>query len=328
MFFKAALDYSLQKYSWGADMEFIKLPFHNLERVVDLSMLTKCSNEINNDGKIIITFVSLEYLNIGLNWVESLNKIGINNYLILAADKETNKILNERKINNILLNLDLSVFNLSYVSPNGFTSKGLAITALKFPIAKFLLQRGYDVIISDADAILLQEPFVHFPLLTDIAFQRVAYFPKIIVNLWGFSACSGFIFMRTNERTISFCQNCILLNQLIHSDQLVLNLSLLEGEAVWSQPNSVLNSRANITSEMEIDIFENFIKLAHSPIYGCMQKNNCTILALPSTKFWRHDWIEYNYLNQIVLSHPNSEKNEYSKIERFKKLGNWFLDNK
>ena len=46
---------------------------------------------------IILSFCNFDYVKVALNWVEYLNKLKINNYLIVALDSETESFLKNIK---------------------------------------------------------------------------------------------------------------------------------------------------------------------------------------------------------------------------------------
>lgn len=115
-----------------------------------------------------------------------MRRIGWTNYLVIAGDSATHRVLSALSIPCVESRIDVIGNDPSYLSPGGFTLRGLAITAMKFPIVERLLRLGLNVIFSDADAIWLKDPMkVINELDADCMFQRVVYFPRAITRIWG-----------------------------------------------------------------------------------------------------------------------------------------------
>lgn len=285
---------------------------------MDVGHLIQMANSVHKDGIVIITFISHEYLGVGLNWICSIKRLGLTNIIVICGDSETTKILKDDGIQCVEARINSCKLNADYRSPVGFTNKGLAMTALKFPIASALVKEGFSVVLSDADAVWLQDPTHH--LEADIAFQRVAYFPDTIARLWGFVACSGFVFFRHSADIIGFLQDCIREQLLIQSDQLALNLALLQADTFWTNPPSSFTTYSPDQDQHTSELLANFQEVARFPIRGLIGQYKLEVLALPHNQFWRHSWVAATH-SEMVLCHPNSPKNDSGKIEVFKKLG-------
>jgi hypothetical protein len=183
----------------------------------------------------------------------------------------------------------------------------------------FLVDSGYSVVLSDADAVWLRDPM---PYLrgADVVFQRIAYHPPDIAKLWGFAGCGGFMSFRHAEKTISFLERCIQEHRLLFCDQVAFNLALLQGDpdwyceaADWMLPAGDLQySRAALEAA--------FIKLEGYAIKGHLRKDGLQLVALPHDKFWRHALVTHS-LRDMVVCHPNSPKDDSEKMKLLTSMG-------
>ena len=222
-------------HAWDPGLSEAKRPLIELSPIVNPDELEAVVRRIERDRTIHVTLASREYLNVGVNWSLAMRALKIENHLLIAGDEETRGVCVEMGIPHVRASLSLLSFDPSYRSPAGFSGKGLAMTALKFPVVKWLVGQGYNVTFSDADAIWLQDPSLHLPNSADIAFQRVAYFPTELSRIWGFAACTGFVFFRAGPGTSALLDRCIQEQTEVHSDQLSMNLAMFELDVCWRE---------------------------------------------------------------------------------------------
>jgi hypothetical protein len=297
---------------WRPAFEDIR-PQLEIRGLVDLDKIARIVRG-QDVQSIAVTLVSQEYIRIGICWARSMQRLGIEGYLVIACDEQTGAICEHLDIPYARAFIPPPQGSDNYVSPHGFSRTGLAITALKFPIAYYILSLGRRVHLSDADAIWLKNPDPFIPPEADIAFQRVVYFPGEIVALWEFAACTGYVVFSPTKNVIAFVHQCIAEHQVVHSDQLAMNLALLEANAKWEH---VPRRRPN--SSLVGDRKALFAANVALPIYGQIPKSGARLLALPHHQFWRHTWLETN-IDDVVICHPNSRKYDTAKIELFKTL--------
>lgn len=306
-------------FMWPSSLTQVTRPLRDLNGVMDLGKLAEVAAAANDRKEIIFTLISKEYIQTGLNWIYAMHRLALNNFLIIAGDAFTFETLNERGVRSVRANIDESEFDPSFVSHDGFTAKGLAMIAFKFPVASFLLKCGYNVIFSDSDAVWLQDPM---PYLrgTDIGFQRVAHHPPPISSLWSFAACTGFVFIRSDPKAIAFLDRCIIEHQSFRCDQVAMNLALLEWDpdwlcedADWMPPGG--DVRYDRDQRLAV-----FAKLMQFPIKAELRQGGLRLLALPHDKFWRHLWVSRS-MPDMVICHPNSPKVDLEKMKIFDAMG-------
>jgi hypothetical protein len=303
---------------WDDGFELEKTPLYDLDSVVDTDQLATLVMRRVHGGTIAVTYVSREYLQIGLNWVTAMHRIGWNNYIVVAGDSETEARLSAVGVSCILARIPEGSAQSRYLSQVGFTRRGLAMTALKFPVVSAILRMGVDVFLSDADATWLQDPRASITPGADVAFQRVFYYPAAIARRWSFAACSGFAFFRSSRRSIALIDDCIRIHRTVQSDQVALNLALLDCGTCWMLPAGYDESSEGDFAREQA---KEFFKLAATiPILGRTGRHRLFLFALPHNTFWRHAWVPFDP-DELVLCHPNTPKEDNAKVTRCGQLG-------
>jgi hypothetical protein len=307
------------KLSWPSSLIHATMPFQDLSAVMDLDKLARVAATVNSGNELSFAVISREYIETGLNWIRAMRGLGLTNFIIIAGDKVTSEALDARGIANVLAVIDESEFDASYVSWTGFSAKGLAVSAFKFPVAQFLVRAGYSVVMSDADAVWLRDPMPYLRE-ADVAFQRIVYHPPEIAMLWGFAACGGFISFRCGQKTAAFLERLMDENRLMFCDQVAMNLTLLEGDPVWhcADPGWALPVPGVAQDRDSLEAA--FAKCVTSPIRGELRQGGVQVLALPHDKFWRHALFA-SPLQDMVVCHPNSPKNDLEKMKLLDSMG-------
>lgn len=313
---------SIKGLMWNEKGEHAKKPLHDLGSVIDLGTLMAMGTTHELNGTIAVTFISQEYAQVGFNWIEAMRRIGWRNYLVIAGDAATYQALSALSVPCVESRMEIIANDATYVSPGGFTLKGLAMTAMKFPIVHTLLRLGLNVIFSDADAVWLKNPAtVINNLNADCMFQRVVYFPRAIATLWGFAACSGFVFFRSSAGTITLLEECIAEHRGVQDDQVAMNLAFMSADSCWDQDGRCSDSGKKRTNEELIDDFK---LVGRRPIRGTMTRLGLAVVALPHHQFWRHNWFDAAQ-SEMLVCHPNTPKSNKAKKECFKNLGMWYV---
>jgi hypothetical protein len=240
--------------------------------------------------------------------------------LVIAGDEATSAALTARGVACVRADLGAEPADPSYRSASGFTWKGFAMATLKLPVVRFLLAQGCDVVLSDVDALWLQDPLPHCRGLADIAFQRACYFPASLVQAWGLTVCSGFVYWRSAPGTIAFLDSCVNESRQIQDDQIALNLALVEADAVWPHLELGTGASAWHPGAALEEIRASFATMARRPLRGWTRRYGLDLLALPHHQFWRHSLVPAT-LSEMVVCHPNSPKDELGKIKIFNAMG-------
>jgi hypothetical protein len=113
------------------------------------------SRAINND--IIVSFSNFSFTDFALNWVKSLEKLKITNFLIFALDQKSYNFFVERNICSYLLEKSNKLFTEE--SHNFGSVEFIAICNEKPFIVHEILKAGFNVVWSDTDIVWLRVRF-------------------------------------------------------------------------------------------------------------------------------------------------------------------------
>lgn len=305
-------------YEWPGGLLHYAEALETMEDKLDVTTFYRILNVYDKTDFVLVTFLSKEYLNIGKIWLNSLENTGIKQVVVMAADKEAADFLDALNVPNCRMSLTGSdISNSEFKSRTGFSEKGLEITAAKFPVVRLVLEAGFETLLIDIDALLLRPLDKAFFRESDIVFQRVVYFPEAIVKVWGFAACSGFVWFKSNRNTIALVENAIQVQKLTYDDQLALNVALWEADILWENfPENAHHHQVELKIEERKRIFATE---ADKNIDGAARDTSIRISALSPQLFWRNDCVDLDF-SKTILFHPNSLKDEMAKLEVYKKL--------
>ena len=298
---------SIRGYEWpdeaksslncGAGLEF------------DESRLLKLASGASDQGHFVLTFLSSEYLPLGLLWTRFALEAGIRRFAIAAADSETAAELQGLGIPFVELHLPQQLAGLvHYRNRGGFSGKALALIYSRLRLVKFLIDNGIDVLCCDIDALIKRNPQPYLGKVSTIAFQRVVYFPKALAKVWGFTACAGVVAYRASSAVSALLSRVLAIQQDVSSDQLALNLALLEKGVQWNLTCDIAGSEQELISA--------FTANAHRSIEGRIPGSTLILEALPATLFWRHNFVPSDPRFNVIL-HPNSPKSVEGKLAVF-----------
>ncbi len=301
---------------WEPDSDEARRPLYDLDSVVDVRGLARLANARAHLRTIAVTFVSVEYSSVGRNWVNAMRRIGNRAYVAVAGDRGTLELLRRLGAASVVAHVARQRASCTAVNAVGFTRKGVAMNALKFPIVRALLAEGLNVILCDADAVWLQDPLTLLDSTdADIAFQRVVYFPSALVARWGFAACSGFVYFRSGADTIRFVDTCIDEHRRVQDDQVAFNLALLKVDTAWEKSTAF---DPCIHTDRQA-LVRTFLRASRDAIIGRAAGGGLALLALPHDQFWRHEWVTAERSSMYVC-HPNSPKDAARKMVRLSEL--------
>lgn len=252
----------------------------------------------------LVPFLTAEYFDLGLLWVEFALRAGVTAFAIAAGDEETADQLARRSIPHFRVHLPTRLTTLrQFSNKGGFDGKALGVIFTRHHVIRFLVEAGYGAVSCDIDAVLLRNPMQSLRD-ADIVFQRVAYFPKVTAFRWGFSACGGFIACAPSAAAACFLRKVTALQRGVSSDQLAWNLALVSTGVVWDETHSYSGRE---------ELIAGFGRDADRSFTGRVPALQLSVEALPATTFWRHGFVPVN-LARTVLAHPNSPKSPLEKL--------------
>jgi hypothetical protein len=170
----------------------------------------------------ILVFANYSYLDVLENWLAAMMRIGVDNFLIISLDEELHYHLQKKKIDSLLRPCELDLGKL---------------WIHRVDVILELLEEGYDIIHSDADAIWLKDPRQFLQTLPqDMVFSEGTIWPPDVQKKWGFVLCCGFFVMRSNQQTIGFAKRLAHRVREDKDDQVSCNRMLLEEGLIWDTP--------------------------------------------------------------------------------------------
>jgi len=195
--------------------------------------LEKLLRQIAPKGEIMIAISNMNLIHeTSLKlWLESVQKSGTDNYMVVAIDEQLRDYLQQHNV---------PVYYRPVVIPKQHEGTGdnHSISAMKYQIILEFLQLGWDVLLSDVDIVVVQNPWDHLHRDSDVEGMSDGFDPGSAAGeVWGIddptmgwsryaqgirhlAMNSGLFFLRSNERTIDFMTRLA---------------ARLEREKVWDQ---------------------------------------------------------------------------------------------
>ncbi|MCB0324435.1 MAG: hypothetical protein KDD69_12720 [Bdellovibrionales bacterium] len=174
------------------------------------------------DQPVCVIVSNRQYLPLTENWLAGFMRFGTKNLYIAAVDRYTFATLSARGFCTELWEV-----------------RGLRqIFAVKIRAVAKLLHAGFDVLLSDVDAIWLKDcaTLLSHPdyRAYDALFSQSMSYPAAALERWGLALCSGFFLLRTNRRTLAFVDQWLqLLVDERRTEQDALNCLLLRQHLQW-----------------------------------------------------------------------------------------------
>ncbi|MGH6677681.1 MAG: putative nucleotide-diphospho-sugar transferase, partial [Bradyrhizobium sp.] len=169
----------------------------------------------------IVCFINGSYLRIALNWLRGIEEIGISEFAtIVTMDLKSRLVFATKKVRTMHRPMP------SWRLDDLWRHRTLVIAEI--------LEDGFDVIHSDADAVWLRNPL---PLIfdgnEDLVFSQGTIWPQESLEKRGFVLCCGLFAARSNDRTKRFFGDLIGRLRCDPDDQRVLNLLVDERFPDW-----------------------------------------------------------------------------------------------
>lgn len=254
-------------------------------------------HKIAQNKTIIIVFANKQYSKVLGNWIEAINKLNITNYLVISMDEILHRQLNEMHIPSIerICNVELG-----------------DIWNHRIKVINEIIECGYNVVHSDADAIWLKNPMQEYIYNQpyDMIFSQGTYWPKNAHKKFGFVLCCGFFYIKANKATLRFIKQVGLDVLKSNDDQVSCNEYMLKHDFSWEIPG-----KTYIKSFQGVDF-----TCSEELIRG--KNNEFEIAVLPHSKFQRVQDDE----KDVYVKHIISEKNSDSIIDVMKKNNCWFVN--
>lgn len=142
----------------------------------------------------IITSSTIEYFPVFMNWLVYFHKIcpNIANIYFICLDTAIEKKLPE---------YGLSCSHVFHVSSSAAVHD---IWLVRTRLTATLLNQGYDVLLTDSDALWIHNPFPHIEahITSDVISSRGS-FPDYVSKALGATLCMGFVYIKASEHTVT-----------------------------------------------------------------------------------------------------------------------------
>lgn len=301
----AIRDQCFAGYLWPARVRR-ELAANNFWHERDEDKLRWLATRLKSRTHVVVSMVSKEYLSLALIWIRYLRRSGIEDFFLIAADKDSADFLSLINIPFVEVHLRPAILaQKGYRNAGGFDAKGAAIIFARTQIIQWLIRRNINVIHCDLDAVLLKNPTSYLSKEADISFQRVKYHPDKIAEMWGFTCCGGFAAFKSTRNVEEFLFEVREIQSHISSDQIAFNVALLERKANWD---------IDFPGAREPGQHKQwFVETAGTRFLGQLQGPTLIVEALAANQFWRHKFVGIDRRNAVLL-HPNSIKEEQDKI--------------
>ncbi|MDP6670964.1 MAG: putative nucleotide-diphospho-sugar transferase, partial [archaeon] len=314
--------FALNLDNWTGDK--IKIFSKDILSKEDMSKI----NSLKKDNEIIVSYAGLycptknippreantrrHYLVQAINWVCALERLGVHNYVIICLDKDTFEKLSEFT-NHAILGSNLFVDQKRWL----WRKRMLAVNQL--------IKNGFDVILSDLDAVWGKDPYKEFfSRPEDIVCQNISLAledqPKRVkIPLEDNTAsmfCPGILRIKNNSQTASFWEDKVL-GLKEPDDQDALNQAVVNGK-----PKELFNNKEGVG--LRVDNIELFAaNLANSKFGIKHSRFNLAETVSKAKKFSDLASVQrcfltkeaYDYAKKILQSSAEAIKYQGAKLQ-------------
>lgn len=262
---------------------------------------------IDIDGCVIFSVVNRDYIELAEQWAKQVEKITKKTISFACADKQSYDLLNSKGFQCYDFQRIESGQSICYSKITFPNEHAVYTVSLKFKLALHLINSGVDCIYSDVDAIWVKNPLPFLNQEFSVAFQPGS-FPEIQKNMWGFSACTGFVAFNSSQNVSDFLLKAT--SRFDGSDQAAFNETMLYDHVIsWDKKPSNWEHCKLLGGWID-------------PIRGQCHISGLSFLALPHSFFQRHN-TTFDDGAHAIICHPNSPKNQIEKINILRSMGLW-----
>ena len=259
----------------------------------------------NPDGTVrplrIMTSSTAEYFPVFMNWLVYYHKIcpNVANIYFICLDAAMEKILPSHG------------FTCAYVFHSSIAAALHDIWQVRTKITHDLLHQGYDVLLTDADALWVNNPFPHIErhISSDVISSRGS-FPDSVSKTLGATLCMGFVYIKASAHTSELWSEIAgqMAKQPNPDDQKEVNNFLFNHRLKYKQKLHYVGSETFDTGHFLLNEYYYSVTL------------------LPHTLFRRIcDQEKIGDIQSSVVVHCLSSKAGHSKISTARALGVWQL---
>lgn len=248
---------------------------------------------------IIVTSVNEAYIPVGLNWLKAVTALGLAAKIhVIALDEATRDAFPE------------SVVLFHPLAESDFW----VIMAHRTRILCMLLDQGFDIIHSDADAVWVHDPLAAIMESdTEMVFSQGTVWPRDVHAQHGVVVCCGLFYLKNSPSVRAFFAQIEDRVRQYKSDQMAINRQINEGLVRWiiEEPYSIAyRNTAFIASRVPM-----LAEVLQGP----------SISVLPHHRFPR---VVERLDKDVMVAHPISGKTCTETKDILSQLGLWFINPK
>jgi hypothetical protein len=263
------------------------------------STLLAMAKAKKREGSVIITFANYAYIEVLLNWLVAMHRLGIGNYVIVALDEKLHDYLSDRNIPSVLSSLRGGLGHL---------------WVKRIEIFRLLVDHEIALIHSDIDAVWLRNPIPAFFSSPehDLIISQGTIWPPDVVRKRGFVLCCGLFYLQSSDTAKHLLCDLEADVRRTGDDQITLNRVIESYGVDWDiERNYVYGLKHRDTPFL----------CSTRPITGISTTRSFRICLLPHHQFQRIHMPD----KDAYVKHLLSPKTAESKLELFRKTNCLFL---
>jgi len=263
-------------------------------------MLIAAARERASGHPVIIAFADSRYTDVLMNWLVALALQRIDNYLVMALDRDLHQLLTAHDIPCVLCELNGDLGDLWVERVRVFAA---------------LCAAGIDFIHSDVDAIWLRDPrHAHLGATdVDLIASQGTVWPHDVHERFGFVLCCGLFLLRSSAASQQLIADLLSDVAMTRDDQVSLNRLLADRRITW-------RTKPPDTYYIEAGGPRRFL-CSKSPIVG-HTPDGLRVSLLPHHLFQR---VPLPLAEIPFVSHPLTPKEPNAKLAEFARLGWLFI---
>ena len=263
------------------------------------TQLVAAARERAAGGRVIIAFADSRYADVLMNWLVALALQGVDNYLVIALDRDLHALLTAHGVPCVLSELKGDLGDLWVARIRVFAA---------------LCAAGIDFIHSDVDAIWLRDPREAYlgESDADLIASQGTIWPADVHRRFGFVLCGGLLAVRSSAASRKLLAELGADVAVTRDDQVSLNRLIARRGIVWQMAPADCYYLSN--GEMRL-------LCSKSPIAG-RTPDGLRVSVLPQHLFQR---VPLQLKEMPFVSHPLTPKEPQAKLAEFARTGCLFV---
>ena len=244
---------------------------HVLKRVARYSQI----------NTVALVFATNDFFEIILNWACHALSVGVRWFVLVACDTVLYKRLRASEFSKHAL-------LLPRVRDGNVTLTKLNVIGERQTFGLSVLERGYSVVHSDADALWIKDPTSLFAG-GDVVAERIWGKPISVVKQWGAAICTGFYYLRSTPAVIGIArtvQREVAAKRARQpgwqaSDQYYINVVLKRMGVRWSTTKKMEDAQSMATRFTDNASHVGVVTTPHGPLRLVLLAHNAVPRACP-----------------------------------------------